>query len=117
MSAPLAHFELMSENPEKMQAFYGGVFGWEFDGNTMPGYTLVSTGAHPGGGLMKRPPQAPTSMMHVYFKVDSIDETMKKVEQGGGTLAVPRTPIPGVGCYAFFKDPEGVIVGLFEGPR
>jgi uncharacterized protein len=104
----------MSENPEKMQAFYAQVFEWNFDSTSMPGYTLVNTGQQPCGGLMKRPPQAPESRLNVYFKVESLDETMKKVERAGGKIVVPRTHIPNVGDYAFFTDPAGVIVDIFQ---
>jgi predicted enzyme related to lactoylglutathione lyase len=114
MAAPLAHFEIMSENPDRMQAFYGKVFDWSFDNSSMPGYTLIQTGAAPAGGLMKRPPQAPESRLNAYFQVQSIDETAKKVERAGGRVVVPKTHIPNVGSYAFFTDPEGVIVGIFE---
>jgi hypothetical protein len=114
MSAPLAHFELMSGDPEKIREFYARVFAWSFDDKAMPGYTVINTGQPPGGGLMKRPPQAPESRLNVYFKVDRLDDTMKKVESAGGKIVVPKTNIPNVGNYAFFTDPEGVIVGIFE---
>ena len=26
----------------------------------------------------------------------------------------PRTPIPGMGAFAYFKDPEGNVMGLWE---
>jgi hypothetical protein len=115
MPAPLAHFEFMSEDPDKMQAFYREVFNWTFDNASMPGYTLVNTGEQPGGGLMKRPPQAPESRLNVYFKVNCLDDTMRSVEKAGGRVVVPRTHIPNVGDYAFITDPEGVVLGLFQG--
>lgn len=114
MSAPLAHFEFMSNDPVRMQGFYAKVFGWTFNNEIMPGYTIIDAGAPPGGGLMKRPPQAPESRLNVYFKVADIDETLKKIEHAGGKMVVPKTQIPGHGAYAFFTDPEGVIVGIHE---
>ena len=47
--------------------------------------------------------------------VDSIDDTLKKIEAGGGTTVTPRTPIPNMGAFAYFKDSEGNTMGLFEG--
>jgi predicted enzyme related to lactoylglutathione lyase len=32
----------------------------------------------------------------------------------GGTLALPKMPIPGVGWLAYVKDPDGNIFGLTQ---
>jgi predicted enzyme related to lactoylglutathione lyase len=121
MPNPLCHFEFMTDDPQKCKAFYKAVFDWEFDDSSMPGYTLIKTGSEPGGGLMKRPEQAPQACYTTYFMVDDIDATLKKVTAAGGTTIVPKTPIPNVGQFAMFADPEGITLGLFkhgqEGPR
>lgn len=114
MPAPLCHFEFMSDAPEKCKAFYAKVFGWEFDDQSMPGYALIKTGAEPGGGLMQRPPQAPQVALNVYFMVEDIGATLNKVKAGGGQVVVPESPIPNVGSYAMFLDPEGIPIGLFK---
>jgi len=114
MGAPLCHFEFSSDDPGKCREFYAGVFGWEFDDKSMPDYTLIDTGTKPGGGLMKRPPEAPTPALSAYFMVDDINETLEKVRQGGGRVIVPKTPIPNVGEFAVFADPEGIVVGVFR---
>jgi predicted enzyme related to lactoylglutathione lyase len=46
--------------------------------------------------------------------VSSIDESLKKVEAEGGSVVTPRTPIEGMGAFAYFKDSEGNTMGLFE---
>ncbi|HET7929596.1 MAG TPA: VOC family protein, partial [Actinomycetota bacterium] len=46
--------------------------------------------------------------------VTSIDESLKKVEAGGGSTVQPRTEIPGMGAFAYFKDSEGNVAGLWE---
>ena len=114
MGAPLCHFEFMSDAPDKCKGFYADVFGWEYDNESMPDYTLIATGTDPAGGLMKRPAEAPSPALNVYFQVDDIDATLGKVQQGGGQTIVPRTPIPNVGSFAMFVDPEGIVVGIFQ---
>lgn len=113
MSSPLCHFEFMTDDPAKAKAFYGRVFGWEFDDNAMPGYTLIRTGQDPGGGMMMRPEGAPNPALHAYFMVDDIEATLKKAADAGGQVCVPKTPIPNVGFYGMFIDPEGIAIGLF----
>jgi predicted enzyme related to lactoylglutathione lyase len=50
----------------------------------------------------------------VTIGVTSIDESLKKVEAEGGSTVQPRTEIPDMGAYAYFKDSEGNVVGLWE---
>ncbi len=114
MANPLCHFELMVSDPEKTKAFYGKVFDWEFDDTGMPGYTMLRTGSDPGGGIMKKPDEAPHFALSVYFLVDSIDETLKKVEGAGGKIGMGKTEIPGVGYWGLFFDSDGIPVGIFQ---
>jgi predicted enzyme related to lactoylglutathione lyase len=114
MGSPLCHFEFLSDNPEKCKQFYGNVLGWEFDDQSMPGYTLIRTGAEPEGGLMKRPSEVPGPCMTVYFLVDDIPATLAKIRAGGGTVHKDETEIPNVGWFAVAADPEGLTFGLFK---
>ena len=114
MGAPLCHFEFMSDDPDQCKAFYAKVFGWEYDDKSMPDYTLIKTGEEPEGGLVKRPAEAPAPSLNVYFLVDDIKATLAKVQQAGGRTVVPKTPIPNVGAFAMFSDPEGIVVGVFQ---
>jgi predicted enzyme related to lactoylglutathione lyase len=114
MANPIVHFELMVSDPDKAKEFYGKVFDWEFNDTEMPGYTMISTGKDPGGGMMKKPDEAPQFALSVYYLVDDIDEIMKKVEAAGGRVGMPKTEIPNVGYWAFFLDPDGIPVSVFQ---
>lgn len=108
--------EGVRRNPERARAFYEGVFGWEFrkwDG-PMP-YWLVKTGVgEPGidGGVFVR--QGPMTGHVNTVGVASVDESVEKVVAAGGTVAVPKMAIPGVGWLAYCKDPEGSLFGLHQ---
>ena len=117
MANPLCHFEFMSNDPTKCKQFYGAVFEWDFDDSSMPGYTLIGTGAEPGGGLMERPPEAPGPAMNVYFLVDDILETLEKVRAAGGTVLVEKSEIPSIGWWAFVADPEGIPFGIYQSAK
>ena len=115
MGNPLCHFELMVGDVEKAKEFYGKIFDWEFKTDeAMPEYTMIDTGTEPGGGLMKKPGEAPHFALSQYFLVDSIEETLGKVEGAGGKTGVPKMEIPNVGWWALFLDPDGIPVGIFE---
>ena len=50
----------------------------------------------------------------ITIDVDGIDDALKQIEAEGGTTVTPRTAIPGMGAFAYFKDPEGNVLGLWE---
>jgi predicted enzyme related to lactoylglutathione lyase len=118
------HFEIHADNPERAIQFYAGLFGWEFkkwDG-PMP-YWLVTTGpdGEPGinGGLMRRHGAGPLDgqAVNAYVctaHVADVDASVKSVTALGGTIALPKMPVPGIGWLAYAKDPEGNIFGLLQ---
>ena len=114
MANPLCHFELMSNDVDRCREFYGKLFGWKFDDQTMPGYTLINTGTEPSGGLMAKPDDAPSAGLSVYFQVDDLDAALEQAKQLGGRVLVPNTPIPNVGAFAMIADPEGIVMGLLK---
>ena len=113
------HFEIYTDNPEAVQPFYRDVFGWKFDkfeGGPME-YWLVNTGSdqEPGinGGLTRpREGQSPGTINTI--AVQSLDQTMKTIEQRGGKICVPKMAIPRVGWLAYAEDPDGNIFGIIE---
>src|SRR5574338_147788 len=94
----VVHFELGVSDPERAIKFYHGVFGWTIHkyGGPMD-YYLVDTGdpKEPGinGGLVVNKDAQPRTVNTI--AVENLDEFMKKVEEAGGKIAVPKTAIPG----------------------
>ena len=112
----VVHFEINTPDVEKTTAFYGGVFGWQFQKWEGPEpYWLITTGEQEapgiGGGMMsiKDWPQTVNIV-----GVDSVDAFAEKITQNGGEVAVEKMAIPGVGYSAYFKDPNGIAFGIFE---
>ncbi len=104
----------MSGDPEKFKAFYGKVFDWKFDDDSMPGYTLINAGVEPTGGLAAKPPESPGPCLNIYFQVNDVDAVLKKAENNGAKVLVPKTQIPNVGHIALFADPEGIPIGILQ---
>lgn len=112
------HFEIPAENPERAMKFYEGAFGWKFQRWEGPmDYWMILTGddAEPGinGGLMPRRDPAQPCVNTV--AVPDIDATLAAVGGLGGTVVVPKMPVPGVGWLAYCKDTEGHIFGVMQG--
>jgi hypothetical protein len=122
----VVHFEIPVDDGARARAFYDAVFGWDLNEVDMGGgatYTTVTTvpvdeqmmpterGAI-NGGMMQRKDDPSTPVITV--QVDSIDEALAKIEAGGGSTVTPRTAIPGMGAFAYFRDSEGNTMGLWE---
>lgn len=111
----VVHFEIHAPDPDAAQRFYHAVFGWSFTAwQGDEEYWLVSTGEGEGinGGLMRsRDGQGRTVNA---IQVESVDQCVRRVEANGGTIVVPKMPIPGVGWVAYAIDPGGVIFGMYQ---
>ena len=122
----VVHFEIPVDDQTRAKEFYASVFDWEMNDADMGGgvvYTTAMTVAtdesmqpkEPGainGGIMKRSSDTPAPVITI--QVASIDEALKKIEAGGGRTVQPRTEIPNMGAFGYFKDSEGNTMGLWE---
>ena len=120
----VVHFEIPAEDTARAREFYGSVFEWNLQPMQGYDYTMALTTAvdpktqmptEPGainGGIRQRSAETPTPV--IVISVDSIDQTLKKIESEGGSTVMPRTEMGGMGAYAYFKDSEGNVIGLWE---
>lgn len=120
----VVHFEIPTDDLARAKEFYSSIFGWELEDmqGGMP-YTIARTTpvdeqqmpTEPGGingGMMQRTSETPTPVLTV--GVGSVDDALQKVEAGGGSTVTPKTEIPGMGSFAYIKDTEGNVIGLWE---
>lgn len=120
MPAPVVHFEIGCKNLESTKAFYSKVLGWEYQPG-MPTMGMVanlgpySASPAPGiGGHINSLGHEPHTYVTVYAAVDDIAATLVMVEKNGGKTLIPATEVPGMGHFAWFKDPEGNVIGLWK---
>jgi len=114
MPNPLFHWELMVSDVPKAIDFYSKVFDWEFDEKSFPAYPLIKTGDTPGGAVMAKPSHSPAPALNIYFHVQDIESTLTRALVQGATVIAPRTPILGIGFWAMFADPDGIVIGLIQ---
>jgi predicted enzyme related to lactoylglutathione lyase len=113
----VVHFDMAAREPQRLIDFYSAVLDWEFDKSDTPDrdYWTIATG--PGqstgidGGLSVGEPVG--AVMHTIHIAD-LAATLSRVEQHGGRVVQPRSPLLGVGWHATFEDPEGNRFGLLE---
>jgi predicted enzyme related to lactoylglutathione lyase len=77
---------------------------------------MADTGSNekPGinGAIMKR--KDPAQPVVNSINVNDINKSISAIEANGGTIVVPKMPIPGLGWLAYFKDPDGNIHGIMQ---
>jgi predicted enzyme related to lactoylglutathione lyase len=114
MANPVMHWEIGCTDAPKQQAFYRELFGWKIDANNPMNYGVVETGGTGGinGGIHEPPHKC--AYVAIYIQVDDLQTYLDKAVRLGGQVLVPPTPVPGVGQFAFFGDPEGNKMGLFQ---
>jgi len=119
MNRPV-HFEILTDHPEKIGAFYREVLGWEiatWDGEEQT-YWLVTTGPEgsPGidGGIMHR--HFSQSVINT-MEVESLENAAAAVKNAGGKVVQGPNQIPGVGLHAYCADPDGNLFGLLQPGR
>jgi uncharacterized protein len=126
--AKVVHFEIPADDLDRAKNFYGSVFGWQLQTMPMPQggeYTSVVTTpvdpqtqmpTEPGsinGGMVQRDEPASAAPV-ITVDVEDIDDALREIEANGGSTVTPRTAIQGMGAFAYFKDPEGNVLGLWE---
>jgi len=115
-AANIVWFEIPADNPERAQAFYRNLFGWEI--NPFPGagdYWHIDTGGAddtPDGALKRR--KHPQEPIVNYVSVDSVADFSKKIEKHGGTICLAKTAVPQMGYFAVCRDTEGNSFGIWQ---
>ncbi|MEV4318697.1 VOC family protein [Actinocrispum sp. NPDC049592] len=124
MSGRVVHFEIPVDNDSRAREFYSQAFGWQVMEVPNVGYNVAVTGPTteqtgptvPGfinGGLLDRGVGAVKQPV-ITIGVDSVDEALAAVEKAGGKTITTREPVGDLGFSAYFADPEGNILGLWE---
>jgi hypothetical protein len=124
MTDKVVHFEIPADDLDRARAFYQNAFGWTVNAIPELGYTIAETTqvdretnmpTEPGainGGMMQR--EAPLTSPVITIGVDDVDAALQRVEELGGKTEIPKQAVADMGFSAYFSDPEGNIVGLWE---
>ena len=116
---PVVHFELPYKDAKRIAKFYADCFGWKITslGEQSGNYILAQTAvkdAKPGfpagsidGGFYPIKPDWPGQYPSIVIGVENIDESIKKINQHGGTVLGEPISIPDFGIYVSCIDTEG----------
>jgi uncharacterized protein len=117
MANQLSHFAIHADDLDRARKFYGGVFGWTFEGfggaaitefcqiTDAAGNRLAPLGAMQLRKFNRAP--HPVLGFECSIAVDDLDAVARAVEAYGGQIVMPKTAIPGAGWIVKFLDSEG----------
>ena len=109
--SPVVHFEIGCQDLEKTTAFYTGLFGWT--PTPVPYASLLQTNTADGiQGHITALGHEPHQYVTFYIRTEDIAGCLQKIESAGGKKILGPFPLPDGRHFAWFKDPEGNMVGL-----
>ncbi len=66
------------------------------------------------GGMFERGGQFPITTPTIAVIVKNIDESINKAKASGGSVVMEKKEMMGMGWYAYIKDTEGNIIGVWQ---
>ncbi|MBS1567164.1 MAG: VOC family protein [Bacteroidetes bacterium] len=108
---PVVHFELGCKDLAATTAFYTGLFGWS--PVSVPMASLINTNSTEGiQGHITSLGHEPHNYVMFYIQVEDILASLDAIAAAGGKKLVGPVTLPDGKQFAWFKDPEGNMVGL-----
>lgn len=120
MGQPVVHFEVIGKDGQRLQSYYGDLFGWEIDANNPMNYGTVqregntnADGAGIGGGVGAGP-EGYEGHVTFYVEVSDAEAALARAEELGGTRVMgPDQVMEGL-VIGQLADPEGHVVGVVQ---
>jgi predicted enzyme related to lactoylglutathione lyase len=119
---PMPHavtwFEISSNDPTNLAAFYKKAFKWKVQSQGgMEFIPPIKDGTQQGIAGSFSDARGGPGGVTVYVTCPDIDSHLEKVQAAGGTPVMPRIDLPGdMGSIATFSDPDGNKIGLWAPP-
>lgn len=111
----ITHIDIPVSDTDRASAFYEAMFGWRI--SAPPGFEDYPMWQAPnkisGGGLIERSDDQ--TQPRSYVEVDSIDAALEAATAHGGSVVLGKQPISPTSWFAMFADPDGNVLGLYEG--
>jgi hypothetical protein len=121
MGQAVVHFEVVGKDGEKLQRYYGELFGWNVNADNPMQYGMVDakdntslTGDNGIGGGIGQGPDGYEGHVTFYVAVPDVEEALQKAESLGGTRVMGPEKIMDMVELGQFKDPEGNVIGLVK---
>lgn len=112
MPGEIVHIEIPADDSAKSRAFWGSLFGWQFQPFD-PAMDYQMTQIAAGQGAAVSGMQRGKRGILTYFAVEDINAGAARVKELGGS-AVDPMPVPAMGWFTTCTDPDGNEFGLWQ---
>ena len=123
MAGGVIHFEIPADDENRAREFYSSAFGWKISAMPELSYAVLMTTPTdetgmptvPGsinGGMFRREGELTSPLITV--DVEDIDAALEKISNLGGSTVQAKQAVADMGWAAYFRDPEGNILGLWQ---
>ena len=116
--------DLQSSDPDAAKTFYGGLFGWQFDDQPMPGGPPYSMAIKDGESVAAIGPMSPDlaaqkvpPFWNTYIAVDDVNAATAAAKSAGGRVMMEAFDVVEAGRMSVVADPSGAIVNLWQARR
>lgn len=113
--SPVVHFEIGCKDLLKSKEFYASIFGW----TPTPIGTAADIATNSTEGIQGHITalgHEPHQYVTFYIQVDDITGTLHQIVASGGSKIIGPILLPNGSKFAWFKDPEGNMLGLTTKP-
>jgi predicted enzyme related to lactoylglutathione lyase len=108
----VVHIEIPEDDTAAGRAFWGGLFGWEFEAFPGPSeYHMTRVAEQQGAAITNMEPEK--RGIRAYLDIADINAGAARVTELGGT-AGEVMPVPGMGWFVVCSDPHGNEFGLWQ---
>jgi uncharacterized protein len=109
--------DLTTNDAAGAKGFYGGLFGWEFEDNEIPGdggvYSMCKVGGENVAAIAPATDRFPPHWNN-YVTVASADDATAKAKELGANVIEEPFDVMGAGRMALFQDPTGAALCVWE---
>lgn len=115
---PIVHIEIPTADRHASAKFYGELFGWDMQDEPSMEYMMFQSGSvdgsfSPMGDYEDMNTSIEPGDVLLYIESDDIEADLERIEAQGGESVSPKTEIPNIGWFAYFKDPDGNQLALY----
>ncbi len=113
-------YELLTNDSESAQKFYGKILDWKFNKAGFEGldYQMFQAADAAIGGFLSLSEDMKSNGARPawigYLNVDSIEASLASIRKAGGEVLSEGSEITGVGPFALIADPQGALIYIIE---
>jgi predicted enzyme related to lactoylglutathione lyase len=109
--------DLVVEDPRAAQAFYTGLFGWDYEDLPTGGGAVARLDGRPVAAIVPPPDPSMPPHWNCYVSVADADAAAERAKALGATVVLPAGDVGDSGRLAVFQDPQGALLSLWQPGR